>query len=86
MLEVFSNKMGVPVPCVEQGAQTVCRPTCPFCNTMQTVIVPTEGLKAWLDGGAMIQRALPNATPSEREALMTGICDDCFPSDDEDDE
>jgi hypothetical protein len=29
--------------------------------------------KSWLDGGGMIQDALPDLSPSEREMLMTGI-------------
>lgn len=30
------------------------------------------------DKGAMMQDAFPNFTPSQREFLMTGICDSCW--------
>jgi len=51
---------------------------CPFCKVEQTVIAPVDGFRMWT-GGALIQKALPHLSPSEREALMTGICDTCFP-------
>jgi hypothetical protein len=52
---------------------------CPFCGVTQKVVAPTAGLNAWR-GGELIQKALPSLTADEREALMTGICNSCFPS------
>ena len=39
-------------------------------NTMD-IDVSEEQLAAW-QGGVLIQRAMPNLTPDEREFLMTG--------------
>jgi hypothetical protein len=45
--------------------------------------------KQWLDGHALIQEALPDLSPSEREVLMTGIggyeWDKEFSNDDDED-
>ena len=30
----------------------------------------------WLQGGSLLQQALPDLTPAEREVLLTGICSD----------
>ena len=54
---------------------------CPFCNKAHTITVDR---KEYYDGlvarecGALIQDAFPNFTPSEREMIMTGICDKCW--------
>ena len=52
---------------------------CPFCGKKHVVTVKSEDYDKW-ENGELIQRAFPYLTPSEREALITGICDDCFPS------
>ena len=52
---------------------------CPFCGKKQIVIVKSEDYDKW-ENGELVQIAFPYLTPSEREALITGICDDCFPS------
>lgn len=57
---------------------------CPFCSLEQHFTVGLSALHNWLHGGAMIQNAFPNLTPSGREALMTGICDTCWGDDDDD--
>ena len=51
---------------------------CPFCGTAHTAQYDREGFTKW-QRGELVQRALPKSTSSERELLMTGICDDCFP-------
>lgn len=50
---------------------------CPRCQGRQAVIVPVAGAAAW-ERGAVIQYALPDLTDTEREALMTGICELCW--------
>lgn len=52
--------------------------TCPFCGKKQIVTVKSEDYDKWKNG-ELIQTAFPYLTPSEREALITGICDDCWP-------
>ena len=52
---------------------------CPVCGKKQVVTVKSEDYDKW-ENGEPVQRAFPYLTPSEREALITGICDDCFPS------
>lgn len=53
---------------------------CPFCRTVRPIMhIPSTGIAEWING-TLIQRALPELSASDREGLMTGICDDCFPS------
>ena len=51
--------------------------SCPICGKHQVITVDADGYTAWNEG-ALIQDALPELTASEREALITGICDDCW--------
>ena len=55
---------------------------CPFCGKVTTFEVDKEvwnrGVKAYEDDGKLIQDAWPTLTPSQREAILTGICDDCW--------
>ena len=48
--------------------------TSPFSGKTNTLNsdVTEEQIAAW-QGGELIQRAMPNLTPDEREFLMTGI-------------
>jgi hypothetical protein len=55
---------------------------CPFCHGIDLVEAPMEGYVAWM-GGAYIQDALPGLSPAQRELLMSGICDACFPKGEE---
>jgi hypothetical protein len=50
---------------------------CPRCRNNIELIVSASGFRAW-QGGALIQRALPELTPSQRESLITGYCDRCW--------
>lgn len=54
---------------------------CPFCGKVQEVEFPVEGVDKYMDG-ALIQDAFPELSASQREILMTGICDDCWPIED----
>ena len=54
---------------------------CPFCGKISKLKV---SIKVWRDGltayrnGALIQHAWPALTPSSRELIKTGICDECW--------
>jgi len=51
--------------------------TCPFCKKNSTVTVDFEGYLNYMMG-ARVQDAFPDLTPSERELLISGICDECW--------
>lgn len=74
----------------DQDGMTTLRVTCPSCREQYEVTAPTDGLHAWSDG-TLIQNALPDLTPSQREGLITGTCQTCWDEmwaylEDEDDE
>ena len=54
---------------------------CPWCGKASAFEVDKEvwntGWKAY-NAGANIQDAWPTLSPSERELILTGICDDCW--------
>ena len=50
---------------------------CPFCGKEQIIRVPEEGIIAY-KAGALMQDAFPMLTPDEREALISGICPECW--------
>ena len=60
---------------------TILEIPCPFCGKISKLKVST---KVWRDGltayrnGALIQNAWPTLTPSSRELIETGICDECW--------
>lgn len=49
---------------------------CPFCGEITTIEVPFEQYMAW-EMGELIQRAMPDVSPSDREVLISGICKKC---------
>lgn len=59
---------------------------CPVCKTKSLIRVAKTDYERY-KGGTLIQNAFPYLTPDEREAIMTGICPECwnkmFPVDDE---
>ncbi len=50
---------------------------CPVCGHAGMLLVERDGYHRWISG-ELVQRALPDLTPSEREQLMTGIDDVCW--------
>lgn len=50
---------------------------CPYCRKQQSTKVPVEGYEKW-KGGELIQNAMPTLSADECEALMTGICNECW--------
>lgn len=70
---------------------TVVGKDCPICGKPGVVVTlqSMDDYNRWV-GGTLIQNAMPYLTASEREALMTGMCDTCwndtflyYPEDDE---
>jgi hypothetical protein len=51
--------------------------TCVRCRKVYEVPVTEQQLAAW-NAGMLIQRAMPNLPPAQRELLMTHICGICF--------
>lgn len=51
--------------------------TCPKCKNRQDIRVNKEGYHKWQDG-MLIQKALPELSSNESEALITGICSTCW--------
>lgn len=51
---------------------------CPCCAGMTTQTLPLEGYTEWLQGGVLIQNALPQLDEDQREHLMSGICPKCW--------
>ena len=49
---------------------------CPFCGKVNHLIVNAELYGMW-QSGALIQRVFPMVSATEREILMSGICEDC---------
>lgn len=50
--------------------------TCPFCGESHAVEVDFDGFEAW-QNGELIQRALPELSPTEREQLISCLCPKC---------
>lgn len=51
---------------------------CPFCNKEQSAEYPMGGFVAWKNGKT-IQAAMPSVSLSDREKLISGMCDECWP-------
>ena len=55
----------------------IIRTTCPLCGAESEVAINADDYAAW-QRGQLIQNSFPYLTASQREALMTGICDPCW--------
>ena len=49
---------------------------CPFCGAEHSVEVDSAQFEAW-QNGELIQRAMPDLTPTEREQLISRMCPKC---------
>ena len=49
---------------------------CPFCCAEHSVEVDLAQFEAW-QNGELIQRAMPDLTPTEREQLISRMCPKC---------
>jgi len=71
----------------EDGTYTidVTPPAIVSSNTCSVVLTADQFTRyqKWLNEGLLMQDALPELSPAQREALMTGLADDEFPADDE---
>ena len=55
---------------------------CPFCGKVRVLEnIPRHRFFEWKEGYKNIQDALPELSADDREALMTGICNKCYPTD-----
>lgn len=55
---------------------TIVEITCPLCGTEHSVIVNEYAFYEWQEG-AIIQNAMPDLTPTEREQLISHLCPKC---------
>lgn len=59
---------------------------CPFCSKEHKIVLEGDKATEYKRGkvaykaGYVIQAAFPSFTPSEREFILTGICDECWDS------
>ena len=49
---------------------------CPMCGKEHSVVVDFYGYCAW-QSGELIQNALPELSPTEREQLISNLCPEC---------
>ena len=49
---------------------------CPFCGAEHSVEVDLAQFEAW-QNGELIQRVMPDLTPTEREQLISRMCPKC---------
>lgn len=57
--------------------------TCPFCGKVYSINVSAKEYEDGIERyqrGELLQNAFPTFTPSQREAIHTGICDECWDS------
>lgn len=53
--------------------------TCPACKNTNEVIVDRAAYDAYVGGDARhIQDIFPELTPTQRELIQTGMCQDCW--------
>lgn len=53
---------------------------CPICQSLRTLTVSREGYHRWKFEGELIQRAFPELSEDDREALISGTCSKCWES------
>lgn len=51
---------------------------CHSCNKTISLTVEEKGYLAWRKGEILIQKALPELSPAERELLISHTCGSCF--------
>ena len=59
------------------GAKRCYRIECIECGIQTEILIDPKGLVAWQEG-ELIQVALPDLTPEERELLTSRYCNKCF--------
>ena len=67
--------------CITDDDSVVIVAKCPFCGKQSVFNVDKE---TWYKGeqayknGTLIQNAWPTLSPTQRELLLTGICEECW--------
>lgn len=56
---------------------------CVVCDFKTKKDITEEQFKQWYKGMKHIQDIFPEWTPGERELVISGLCDNCFPKDEE---
>lgn len=51
---------------------------CPFCGSVNTVRVTANEFERW-QSGEFVQNVFPHLSTTEREYLITGTCEGCWP-------
>lgn len=51
---------------------------CVGCKRDYYIRVPVEGFKKWTQDRTLIQVAMPNLSPDERELLISQTCGECY--------
>ena len=51
--------------------------TCPFCKTSHSLKNINSAEYAKYNSGELVQRAFPKMSTTDREKLMTGMCEKC---------
>lgn len=58
---------------------------CPVCQKDNSVTVNQYSFEDWSEGVLKIHEAFPNHSPAERELMLTGIDEGCYPEPEPDD-
>lgn len=51
---------------------------CKKCGSQHFIYVDLFKYAKWKEGEGLIQDMLPDLTPSQRELILSGLCNDCF--------
>lgn len=51
---------------------------CPRCHNVITIPITEEELLSWNPEEEFVQNKFPQLSPSEREMLLSGICEKCW--------
>lgn len=60
------------------GRDDSCTVQCDMCGVSYLLLFNREDMIDWLSGSLFIQDAFPYLSASERELLLSGLCDKCF--------
>ena len=51
---------------------------CPVCQQVSHLVISKEQFHAWSSQKLLVQHALPDLKPEERELFISGVCARCF--------
>lgn len=61
---------------MEHSEKIIVKGMCPWCGAYWHVYMTEEEYDRWRFG-ELVQNALPNHTPEDREYLISGLCKSC---------